>query len=165
MNQSLADIEHLERVWSNILCKCYNKNNYLYVWYGKKGVRICKQWKNNKLRFIKYCLRHGYQGGLGLQINRIDNTDGYREGNINFVSQTRNLGNRKTKGMVGFRNRIDKSPMNIQFSKGKYGVLFNREGIRYYIGRYYTVEEAVAARDKAIKRVEQRLYGNKSRTN
>ncbi len=34
-------------VWHNMKVRCLNKRNSHYQWYGKRGIIVCKEWKNN----------------------------------------------------------------------------------------------------------------------
>jgi len=44
----------LYRVWRNIISRCYNKNCNHYHNYGGRGVRMCKEWKNDFKTFYDW---------------------------------------------------------------------------------------------------------------
>ena len=37
----------LYRIWAGVLQRCYNVNDTGYKWYGKRGIKVCKNWKIN----------------------------------------------------------------------------------------------------------------------
>lgn len=39
------------RIWSTMKQRCYNSKCFSYKWYGKKGIKICDEWKNNFILF------------------------------------------------------------------------------------------------------------------
>lgn len=43
---SVYDNEKVYRIWTNIIGRCYDKNNTSYERYGAKGVTVCIRWHN-----------------------------------------------------------------------------------------------------------------------
>ena len=86
----------LYSVWAGIKSRCNNKNAPGYKYYGKRGIKVCKEWLSDSKAFIKWGEANGYKKGL--QINRIDNDGNYTPGNCNFVTPGENFrNNRQTK--------------------------------------------------------------------
>ena len=82
------DRHPLYRVWSSMIQRCHNPRDSSYGRYGAKGVCVCDEWRGDAQAFIEWSLASGYERGL--QIDRIDSTDGYRPGNCRFVTQKQN---------------------------------------------------------------------------
>jgi len=43
---------HLKIVYSNMIKRCYNKNNADYSYYGGRGITVCDEWHNDRQAFI-----------------------------------------------------------------------------------------------------------------
>ena len=58
-------------------------------------------WRISFIDFEAYCLAKGWKQGL--QIDRIDNDDGYCPGNIRFVTCAENLRNKRSNNMITYK--------------------------------------------------------------
>jgi len=61
--------------------------------YHDKGIRVCEEWKNDKLSFIEWAVENGYTEEVKI-IDRIDNSKGYSPDNCQFVDDLKSLRNR-----------------------------------------------------------------------
>ena len=86
----------LYKIYIDIKSRCRNKKHISYNGYGGRGIDICQQWDKNPGMFVEYCLENGWKPGL--QIDRIDNDNGYCIGNIRFV--TPKVNSRNTRNNV-----------------------------------------------------------------
>lgn len=139
----------VRHVWSSMIARCYNKNDQRYNTYGLRGIFVCDEWRNDFLEFYNWAIENGWRKGL--QIDRIDNEDGYHPLNCQFITIKENcaIGKRgmqsnNTSGYVGVRREHGKWTANI---------VINGDKIR--IGRFANIEEAVEAR--IVKEIE--LFG------
>ncbi len=156
----------LSDLYDGIVTRCTYKTTHVYRHYGKLGIRMCKLWRKNKLKFIFWALKHGWEPGK--EIDRVPNDASYFPSRCRFVSHCTNLGNRKHgNGSRGFGGRrYSKLPLNVSYdrrpssTKNPYIVYVARESCRVYVGRFGTIAEAVRARNKAIKTLERKLYGS-----
>ncbi len=82
----------LDDRYYNILKRCYSVDNKDYKNYGARGITMCNEWKHNKKAFFVWCLGNGYSKEL--EIDRIDNNEGYSPLNCRFVTRTENRNNR-----------------------------------------------------------------------
>lgn len=65
----------LYRIWTNMKTRCYNKRNKNYEQWGKRGIYVCEEWRNNFESFYNWSISNGY--GENLSIDRIDNNGPY----------------------------------------------------------------------------------------
>jgi hypothetical protein len=82
----------LYRVWTGMRYRCHNPRNACYDSYGGRGITICPEWDDYSA-FREWALSHGYK--LGLQLDRIDNDDGYYPGNCRLCTRSEQMQNRR----------------------------------------------------------------------
>lgn len=61
--------------------------------YRDRGITVCEEWRNSPRAFGDWLLAHGWRKGL--QIDRIDNDQGYCPENCRVVTPKENANNRK----------------------------------------------------------------------
>lgn len=82
----------LYSIWQGMKQRCYDVNSTKYYCYGKRGIVVCDEWKDNFTPFKDWALLNGY--AKNLQIDRIDNDDNYGPSNCRFVTLLENMRNR-----------------------------------------------------------------------
>ena len=158
-NYAIEADNRLLRLWRMMIDRCYNVNSPGYKSYGAKGITVTLQWRNSYRSFCHWALRNGYAPDL--EIDRIDGTQGYSPRNCRWVNHFVQLANRRPSetnnwGEYSF-NRKRNLPYNVLHVMGaknrnpSYKVEFSRNGVKYLIGHYKTVADAVVARDAALK--------------
>ena len=80
------------KVWSEMRQRTENPKNAAYLNYGKRGIAVCKEWKD-AATFIDWALNNGYREGL--ELNRINNDGNYCPSNCNFVTHAENNHNKR----------------------------------------------------------------------
>lgn len=84
----------LYRIWSKMKSRCYNKNDPDYKrWYGYRGIKVYKEWKNNFLSFYKWATTHGYDDNLS--IDRINVNGNYEPTNCRWTTAKEQAKNRR----------------------------------------------------------------------
>lgn len=83
----------LYKVFCGMKQRCYSPKSNVYPYYGGRGISICKEWLEDPVSFIRWGIENGYKSGL--QIDRIDNEQGYSPTNCRFVTPKDNLSNRR----------------------------------------------------------------------
>ena len=79
----------LYSVWLGMNSRCNNPNDERYDCYGGRGIKICSEWRSFE-NFYNDMIED-YKPGL--QIDRIDNNDGYYKENCHWVTAKENCRN------------------------------------------------------------------------
>ena len=78
----------LHRIWRGIKSRCLNQNSINYHSYGRRGIKIYPEWKNNYIAFKKWALANGYQSHL--TIDRINHRGDYEPNNCQWITKSEN---------------------------------------------------------------------------
>lgn len=70
------------RTWRRIKNRCYNKNCPNYKEYGKRGIKVCEEWKNSFETFLKDM---GKRPKGNYSIERINVNDNYCKENCKWI--------------------------------------------------------------------------------
>lgn len=81
------------RIWGTMRSRCKNPHRTKYKDYGGRGIRVCQEWDNSAAAFCEWALRNGYDDTL--QLDRINNNEGYSPNNCRWVSPKENSRNRR----------------------------------------------------------------------
>ncbi len=93
----------LYRIWNQMKERCLNPNDSSYQWYGKKGITVCDEWKNNFARFRNWAIQNGYTDDL--TIDRIDVYGNYEPSNCRWITMKEQIRNKRTNILVEFNGR------------------------------------------------------------
>lgn len=104
----------LYSIWENMKSRCYNKNVPKYETYGKKGVRVCKEWKDSYDDFHDWAISHGYNSSLSL--DRINPDGNYEPSNCRWANNTEQANNKTNSRKDGVKqeraHRLDSLKMD-----------------------------------------------------
>ena len=75
-------------IWQGMKRRCYHPRAVSYVYYGKRGITVCSEWKNSYPVFRDWALVSGYQNTL--TIDRINNNGDYDPSNCQWLTMSEN---------------------------------------------------------------------------
>jgi len=88
------------QVWKSMKQRCFNPNNKAFINYGRRGITVCEEWKNNFLRFLSDMGRRPTDQKY--DIDRIDNNGNYEPGNCRWTTRKVNANNTRKNHLVSF---------------------------------------------------------------
>jgi len=83
----------IQRIWTDMLKRCYNEKSISYRNYGGRGIVVCDEWRSSFDCFQKWAFSNGYEEHL--QIERKDVNGNYNSENCKFVTRHDNMMNRR----------------------------------------------------------------------
>lgn len=88
------------QIWSGMCARCYNAKRKEFSRYGRRGITVCKEWKDSFEAFRDWALTHGYRDDL--TIDRI-NVDGpYAPENCSWSTETEQANNKRNNHLLTF---------------------------------------------------------------
>lgn len=79
--------------WRNLLDRTQNPKHFAYKNYGGRGIRVCNQWQESFSAFLRD-MEASWRKGL--ELDRIDNEQGYSPENCRWVPRKENLRNKRS---------------------------------------------------------------------
>lgn len=86
--------------WIGMVRRCNNPMNNRYSRYGGRGINVCDRW----LEFDNFLSDMG-EKPQGLQLDRINNNDGYYKENCRWTTPKQNSRNRCNNSRINFNNK------------------------------------------------------------
>ena len=119
----------LYTIWCGMKARCYKQSADSYGRYGKRGIVICEEWKNDFLTFYTWAVANGY--GDTLEIDRIDVNGNYEPSNCRWVTRKIQANNTRTNHFVvvaGERMTIAQAAEKLGINYAKAWSLFGTRG-------------------------------------
>lgn len=138
--------------WRNMIERCHDPEHPAYRHYGKRGISVCKEWRENIGNFIEWCLSTGYEEQL--TIERVDVNEGYSPENCIWANWKIQNNNKRNNIMITIGNETK----NLQGWSEHTGIGFGTIHNRYYkLGM--VGEELIAPIDKKRRNKRSKNYG------
>jgi hypothetical protein len=80
--------------------RCYRSKQTGYHNYGGRGIKVCKEWKDDRKAFFLWALNNGYTDEL--ELDRIDNDGNYEPSNCRFATHKQNSRNKRNAIMLDY---------------------------------------------------------------
>lgn len=93
----------LNRTYTGMKDRCYNKNSHKYHIYGALGIKICDEWLRDKRKFIEWSLENGVKDGLS--IDRINPSGDYEPSNCRWATTRQQSLNRRDTIKVKYQGK------------------------------------------------------------
>lgn len=90
------------KVWQCIKQRCLNPNNQAFADYGGRGITVDPRWSAD---FREFVADMG-ERPPGMEIDRIDNDQGYCKQNCRWVTATQNQNNRSNNHRVSYEGQM-----------------------------------------------------------
>lgn len=78
------------------IMRCHNKSHLAYSNYGARGIRVHKVWRNDVGKFIAYLLRYLGPRPQNKSLDRVNNDEGYKPGNLRWATKKQQAQNRRS---------------------------------------------------------------------
>ncbi len=79
--------------WASMIQRCGDPNHKDYHTYGNLGIKVCAKWRESFEAFRDWANSHDYRGDL--QIDRINNDQGYSPQNCRWVTLLQQARNKR----------------------------------------------------------------------
>lgn len=89
---SSAEYAHLYSVWKNMISRCENIENDRYYTYGARGVKVCKEWRENFHSFARWAMDNGWNPQLWLERKNVNGE--YCPENCTFTTRVEQMRNK-----------------------------------------------------------------------
>ena len=133
----LARAHPLYSTWAQMMQRCYKETCASFANYGGRGITVSERWWH----FANFVADIGTKPTKHHTLERVNNDEGYSRLNCVWASRSEQCVNRRT-----FKNNSSGCTGVIPLRNGTYAARFDYEGVRYSVGRYQSLDEAVEAR-------------------
>lgn len=91
------------KIWDKIKQRCYNHNDISYKNYGKRGIKMCDEWRNDFMKFYNWSITHCYNDNLS--IDRIDVNGNYEPNNCRWVDNETQQNNKRNTVYITYNGK------------------------------------------------------------
>lgn len=81
--------------WASMIRRCYNKKEDNYKYYGGRGIKVCKSWRESFEAFFNHV---GIKPSSKHSIDRINNDGNYEPGNVRWATPKEQRTNKRAYG-------------------------------------------------------------------
>ncbi len=104
-NHYIHGLSHtrLDNIYRTMKARCYKETSVKYHMYGKRGIKMCEEWLNDKTKFFEWANNNGYREDL--TIDRIDNNGDYTPQNCRWATIHEQANNTRTNVYVAYHGK------------------------------------------------------------
>lgn len=108
-NQTIKNTTHglkktrLYRIWNNMKDRCCNENCKDYFKYGGRGIKVCKEWRDDFQVFYDWSINNGYTDDLS--IDRINVNGNYEPSNCRWTTNKIQCRNRTNNLLLEYKGK------------------------------------------------------------
>ena len=84
------------KCWCLMKSRCNNPNYEHYECYGGRGIKVCKEWDYDFIKFYEYVSSLPHYGEKGYTLDRIDVNGNYEPNNVRWASKITQANNCRT---------------------------------------------------------------------
>lgn len=88
-------------IYQGMKQRCLNPKNPSYEYYGKRGIKICKDWLDDFMNFYNWSMDNGYEDSLS--IDRIDVNGNYEPSNCRWATVKEQANNTRNNHIVSYK--------------------------------------------------------------
>lgn len=106
IKHNLSD-SRLYKVYTSMIYRCYNKNNYQYYLYGSRGISVCEEWKKDFMNFYNWAMENGYNKNAKhgeCTLDRIDVNGNYEPSNCRWINNKEQQRNKRNNTFITYKN-------------------------------------------------------------
>lgn len=93
---------YLYNAWQQMVRRCHDPNNPYFKDYGKRGIAVCEEWR---ISFDTFLRDMPPRPSPKHSIDRIDNNQGYKPGNVRWATMKEQSNNRRNNRLVTYLGR------------------------------------------------------------
>lgn len=93
----------LHRIWWAMISRCTYRGDTNFRFYGGRGIKVCREWRDGFEPFRDWALAHGYSDELS--IDRIDPDGNYEPSNCRWATKVEQANNKRNSKFVTVNGR------------------------------------------------------------
>lgn len=145
----------LYKKYQDMVGRCYCSTHSGWEYYGKRGIQVCDEWKNNFENFKNWALNNGYEDGL--TIERLDVNSDYKPSNCTWIPMKEQHLN-KRKPFTKLQDVKNGAVPGIRKAKQSYYVRIHVNNKEVHVGTAKTYEDAAQMRMEAEEKYWDTKY-------
>jgi len=81
-------ITPIYRIYLSMVARCQQPSSTNYKYYGGKGIKVCKEWRDDPQKFFDWAISHKWSRGL--DVDRVKSNGDYHPDNCRIITHREN---------------------------------------------------------------------------